>query len=117
MEEEISEGNEAIREFMGWPMSKIEVHFLGGTKKELHYHFDRDWNLLMVACKKFDRLENRTQKYQQMCDKIDAAVTSYEIILAWKALLRSIKWYNEVQEHGVKRKRRKELSNPREYTT
>lgn len=113
MEEQIAEGNEIIREFMEWPTSKIEIHFLGGTKRELQYHCHMDWNLLMDACNKFDKIENRTREYQRHCDEIDAAVTNYEILPAWKRLLRGIKWYNEVKEFGrAKRKRKQNLSQP-----
>lgn len=108
MEEDIAKGNEIIREFMGWPTNKIEIHFLGGTMRKLQYHFHMDWNLLMAACKKFDNLSNRTKDYQRYCDEIDAAVTNYEILPAWKRLLRGIKWYNEVLEFGRTKKKRKQ---------
>lgn len=65
---------------------------------KLKYHSSWDW--LMPACFKFDTLEITGRKrriYESHCDVIDAAVSRYEIIPVFEALVDGITWYNNTQ--------------------
>ena len=60
-----------------------------------------DWNWLMEALYLFDNLNNlafselsTSQRYTELCDQIDYAVTLYNIDDAVNALCEGIEWYN-----------------------
>lgn len=60
----------------------------------LNYMYDKDWNYLMEACKKFDRLNLSDKEYELLCDEIDDAVSCYEIKPVFENLFAGILWYN-----------------------
>lgn len=70
--------------------------FMGKKFKDpLNYLYDKDWNWLMKACKKFDKLNLLDKDYETLCDEIDNAVSCYEIKPAFKNLVKGIRWYNK----------------------
>lgn len=60
------------------------------------YHTSWDW--LMPACKKFDSLNLLDKEYESLCDEIDNAVSCYEIMPAFKNLVKAITWYSSTQQ-------------------
>lgn len=70
----------------------VPVPTIGGMKRELKYHSSWEW--IMPACKKFHELNLEGYEYEQHCESIDIAVTSYEIERAFKKLSEAITWYN-----------------------
>ena len=63
----------------------------------LKYHLQWDW--LMPVCKKFDELDaklntNDYWEYEQLCDSLDNAVTSYELERVVTKLSECVKWHN-----------------------
>ena len=69
--------------------------FMGKKFKDpMNYMYDKDWNWLMKACKKFDRLNLLDKEYELLCDEIDNAVSCYELKPAFKNLVKAIRWYN-----------------------
>lgn len=70
--------------------------FMGKKFKDpMNYMYDKDWNWLMAACKKFDKLNLLDKEYELLCDEIDNAVSCYEIKPAFKNLVKAIRWYNK----------------------
>ena len=109
------EKDRLIEDFMGWKLSwnneegKRGWSFYNEESKEyLHkttyahsvMGYTTDWNWLMKALKKFDNLtlggvsDFECQKYIDLCDQIDYAVTLYNIDDAVNALCEGIEWYN-----------------------
>lgn len=60
--------------------------------------YDTDWNLLMRACRKFDRLKvSRCHvDYVNHCERIDSSVTRYEITEVFEILYEAIIWLNTI---------------------
>lgn len=64
---------------------------------DLKYH--TSWNWLMPVCKKFDTLYVRPESsswlgyYENLCDKLDGAVTLYEITPVWETIIECMIWY------------------------
>lgn len=59
--------------------------------------YDTNWNSLIKACKNWDDLlfiEGKEEEQVKLCNKLDNAVTIYEIEAAFKQLVENIKWYN-----------------------
>ena len=114
--EQIIEGNELIDSFMKEEESSkfgIVIYSSDLPKgfwdvcdpNELPYQ--RSWDWLMPAIQKFDRLyQNEVFVhygiYQSYCDDIDNAVTEYEILPAFEALVSAITWYNKKHEFVYK---------------
>lgn len=97
---ETLEGNTLIHDFMKHKRMKppFEDRWIGSfTSNDLLY--DIDWNWLMSACKKFDKLNLLDKEYESLCDEIDNAVSCYEIKPAFNNLVKGIKWYNTQSKH------------------
>lgn len=62
--------------------------------------FNSDWNLLMMACDKFDSLviESETEKFFEMSHLLDSAVVLYQINIAFTQLVECVKWYNSLKD-------------------
>lgn len=94
-----------VAEFMGVehkPDPFVKSKDLYWHYNELHLMskvllFDTSWDWLMPSCKKFDELyigKEAPIGYIDHCEKIDNAVSCYEIEWAFEALVEGIKWYN-----------------------
>lgn len=114
------EKDRLIEKFMGWELkwsneegfrgwsfyNNISNEYLGGVRYcDSVIGFTTDWNWLMKALKKFDRLYENDKivssllpvgyvDYKKYCDQIDYAVTLYSIDDAVNALCEGIEWYN-----------------------
>jgi hypothetical protein len=99
--------NELIAEFMGVEKSS------GGNWKLIPGHgpyltaelmYDKSWDWLMPACKKWDELnysnwsEKQIREYMKYCDDLDNTVSCYDIRPAYSQLVICIKWYNSIQK-------------------
>jgi hypothetical protein len=112
----ITESNKLVALFMGgifhlsnnvnFPKGTWRINGVGHcAEKGLLYNTSWDW--LMPAIQKFDRLyQNEVFVhygiYQSYCDDIDDAVTQYEILPAFEALVSAITWYNKKHEFVYK---------------
>jgi len=101
MEENIIAGNRLIAEFMGGKLKYYNIsnepYYLMPDKKQWMFErlvYNYDWNWLMAACRKFDKLNLMDKDYEALCDEIDNAVSCYEIKPAWKNLVKAITWHN-----------------------
>lgn len=105
----IEEGNKAIMFFDG--AEESEINILGKTAKAIKYkdgyyphdkpkEFHNDWNALMPACYKWDKLTDEIladgiwYEYERLCDLLDTKVTLYEILPVWQQLVENIEWLN-----------------------
>jgi hypothetical protein len=52
------------------------------------------WQSLMKLIKKFDELNLGCPFYQEACDRVDAAVTTYDINKAFAEVAKAIRWYD-----------------------
>jgi hypothetical protein len=52
------------------------------------------WQSLMKLIKKFDELNLDCPFYQEACDRVDAAVTTYDINKAFAEVAKAIRWYD-----------------------
>lgn len=81
--------------------------YLGRTVRDLPY--DKDWNFLMGACKKWDCLNespipiaiNKSLKqvekeYVELCDELDHLVALYDRQPVFEHLVKCLQWYNHV---------------------
>ena len=120
MNTDVIEGNNIIAIFDGYtfePESTLNGH-KGVYRKEgkasmqpninhgFHPKYHSSWSWIMPICKKFDtlfegdnyrklkRAKRRSEKYQEHCDNIDNAVTTYEVEQVWEKLVAAITWYN-----------------------
>jgi hypothetical protein len=82
--EEILDGNKLIGVFDGKKF-----------KDPANYMYDLDWNKLMPAIKKFDRLNLLDIEYESICNEIDLAILCHERLSAFRKLVEGIKWYNQ----------------------
>lgn len=105
--------NELIAEFMGLHQNKEDNGaFKIGAWYNSEYRvipkllYNVSWNWLMPACNKWDDLykddpvlrDRNTDTYSEyieLCDKLDNAVTTYEIHNAYLQLVSNIEWYNK----------------------
>ncbi|MFA6889288.1 MAG: hypothetical protein WC254_07375 [Candidatus Woesearchaeota archaeon] len=70
--------------------------------------FNTSWDWLMPVCRKWDSIyvdfkpkdiaKRIFQKYTELCEKLDDAVTQYEIKPAFEQLVENVKWYNKNKE-------------------
>lgn len=109
---EITMGNVAIVEFMGYKIKKIEnpgglydgmyyfhnpINLRETIKTRLTYH--KDWNELIRACKVFDMLDIDDlsdfdkELYIIRCDDLDNSMTWYEIEEVFKQMVVCAEWY------------------------
>ena len=124
----INNGNELIGEFTGFELtdksdSFHEKYYRLPREYSMfmhcsHWHelkFHRDWEWLMRACRKWDRLDipkkesivpyrvsdrnifisHKRQEYEDLCDDLDNLVSCYEKEPVFKQLVKNIKWYNK----------------------
>ena len=104
---QVQENNRLIAEFCGWTiepgMEKEENPYYNQPYKpgfipqmillsDMQFH--KSWDLLMPACRKFDKLNLLNKEYEGLCDEIDNAVSCYEIKAAFNNLSNAIKWFN-----------------------
>lgn len=110
-----TEKNRLIEAFMGWELKFVMDYDINQwcfvnkhTNKIISKMYNNselpyctDWNLLMEALYQFDNLNNlafselsTSQRYTELCDQIDSAVTLYSIDDAVSALCEGIEWYN-----------------------
>jgi hypothetical protein len=110
-------GNEVIAVFDGWTHKPT----LKGKGKGLWYRLPKgqaawsssafqyhtSWDWLIEACKKWDYLyetepllQDRStaiyQRYLELCEQLDDAVTTYEIETAYEKLLKCVTWYTSI---------------------
>lgn len=106
MEEVTFEDNELIAKFDGFVLEEDGMYRdrSGGDKtvrkKEDGFYYHSSWEWIMPVCKKFDLLTIDNERYIWYCDRIDNAVTKYEILPVFKILVEAINWYNI--EYGTK---------------
>lgn len=119
-EKEIIEKNRIIAEFMEGVYCEHPSGYFSGefgymfykdrwyNEKNLLYHSSWDW--IMSACKKFDELnvserdKERRSAYEDRCDDIDNAVSCYDILPAFNALVNAIQWYNTMVLESLNRR-------------
>lgn len=112
-EQKIIEGCVLIMFFDGAKNSSFNL--LGKRVKAIKYkeaywpndrppRFDKDWNSLMEAIKKWDALpmdemtDSVAVEYAVRCDEQDNAVTrNYDLREAFDQLVKNIQWYNSKQ--------------------
>ena len=106
--------NRLIEAFMGWELKWVSDYDLNqwcfvnkhtgktisGMYNVSELPYCTDWNWLMEALYSFDNLQFQNhplfirEKYIELCDQIDYAVTLYNIDDAVNALCEGIEWYN-----------------------
>ncbi len=90
-------------------MARVELYEVGSYyirgdsfDHTRYMRYDKDWNLLMRACKKWECLPTgdfaHMEDYVTLSDALDDAVTLYEIKDAFKQLVVNIKWYNNLED-------------------
>jgi len=97
--EQIIEGNKALAEFIGLKVEYIEEtdEYAIQGKPLSCYNYHMDWNFLMPVCKKLDRLYETVDfiediEYERFCDKMDDAVTLYDIKPVFKVTVEFVEW-------------------------
>ena len=109
MEQEIIEGNEIIRVFMGKEKDKSGIKTssdFGETWQESYYDesYHKDWNLLMPVVAKFNECANPHTKALTLTiagthlRHIHNALADVNIKSAWIAVVEAISWYNTVKQ-------------------
>ena len=112
-----TEKNRLIEAFMGWELKFVTDYDLNqwcfvnkhtgktisGMYNNSELPYCTDWNWLMEALYSFNNLNNlafselsTSQRYTELCDQIDSAVTLYSIDDAVSALCEGIEWYNSI---------------------
>lgn len=77
--------NKDLAWFMGEKAHNNDMFYLLSTPHE--------WNDLIKIIKKFDDLDLGCPYYIEACDRVDNAVTTYDINKAYEEICKAIKWY------------------------
>lgn len=98
--------NELISNFMGSEKIDLVAKFGEGWAKIIQRHapegtefppYDKSWDWLMPACKKWDSLKfipGKEKEQMHLCDDLDHYASCYDIEPVFRQLVINIQWYN-----------------------